>query len=471
MSSDSMTLEQRRILGVSLVPLLSALLSVSIVNVVLPSVQSTIGASNSALQWVLAGYTLSFGVLLVPAGRAGDVYGRGRLFIAGAALFGVGSLAAGFAPDPLTLNLARVVMGFGSGLLNPQNVGLIQQFFTGRQRGVAFGLFGATVGVSVAIGPVLGGVFIALLGPEWGWRASFLVNVPIVAFAIVLAFMWFPASAWKAVAGGKPDLDLVGTTIFTATILAIMFPFLQHQTGWLYLLVPVGLVLAAVWVLWERSYKRRSRQPMVDLSLFATRSFADGALIIMLYFTGVTSVWVIAAMFLQRGHGFSAFAAGMIGLPAAILSVVFSRWAGSRVFTYGRKIVVWGIALCLLGLIGAGAVVLLNLTVGLNVWWMMLPLTLVGVAQGTVISPNQTLSLAEVPVTYAGAAGGVIQAGQRVGTAIGISAITGVFFWFQAMLGWDAGFAVAFGVIACIVALAGVVGIVDLVKTRGVGSR
>lgn len=466
MSQEQMTVEQRRLLGVVLVPLLSALLSVSIVNVVLPSVQSTIGASNSALQWVLAGYTLSFGVLLVPAGRAGDVYGRGRLFIAGLALFGLGSLIAGLAPNVLVLNLARVGMGLGSGLLNPQTVGLIQQYFAGKQRGVAFGMFGATVGVSVAIGPVLGGVLIALLGAEWGWRASFLVNVPIVVFAIVLAFVWFPASAWKALGSGVPDIDPVGTSIFTLAILSVMLPFLQSESGFVYLLLPVGFALFFVWVLWERRYTKMGRQPMVDMALFRTPSFASGALLILLYFTGVTSVWVLVAMFLQRGHGFTAFQAGMIGLPAAVLSIFTSRWAGSVVFKYGRKLVVFGIAVALVGLLGTAAVVMLSSTFGISIWWMMLPLTLIGGAQGTVISPNQTLSLNDVPLTYAGSAGGVIQAGQRLGTAVGIASITGVFFAFEAAHGWDGAFALSFGVIAVIVVLAGSVGVYDMMRPR-----
>ena len=139
------------------------LLSVSIVNVILPSIKTTLGADDSQLQWVVSGYALAFGVLLVAAGRAGDVYGRGRLFLAGLAVFGLGSLLAGLAPNTTVLNIARALTGLGSGALGPQIIGLIQQFFSGPKRGRAFGLFGAVVGVSVAIGPVLGGLLILSL--------------------------------------------------------------------------------------------------------------------------------------------------------------------------------------------------------------------------------------------------------------------------------------------------------------------
>jgi MFS family permease len=203
LSSTALTPVQRRILGLALVPLFMSLLSVSIVNVVLPSLQKDIGATSSQLQWVLTGYALAFGVLLVAAGRAGDVFGRGKLFLIGVSMFGVGSLVAGLSPDPVTLNIARVVMGFGSGFLNPQGIGLIQQYFSGAQRGKAFGIFGGVVGVSVAIGPVLGGFLIQLFGVGIGWRAAFLINVPFCILAMLLAKPWLPKSAWKPVPPGS----------------------------------------------------------------------------------------------------------------------------------------------------------------------------------------------------------------------------------------------------------------------------
>ena len=146
-----------------LIPAVVTLLAVSSVNVILPAVSQDLSAGTAGLQLVVSGYSLVFGVVLVPAGRAGDVMGRGRIFVIGMILFGVGSLASGLAPDVVTLNLARVVMGVGSGLLNPQVSGMIQQFYSGESRGRAFGLFGAVIGVSVALGPVHSGGHIGWL--------------------------------------------------------------------------------------------------------------------------------------------------------------------------------------------------------------------------------------------------------------------------------------------------------------------
>lgn len=483
---------QRRLLTLTLVPLFMSLLSVSIVNVILPSVQADIGASSSALQWVLSGYALAFGVVLVAAGRAGDVFGRAKLFIAGVVLFGAGSLVAGLAPSPLVLNLARVVMGLGSGLLNPQVIGLMQQYFSGTQRGRAFGIFGGIVGVSVAIGPVLGGLLISVLGAGAGWRASLLVNVPICLVALIAAKPFLPASAWEPVpeehststsslpvvrrngAGGagasgrrRVDLDPVGLGLFGVAIFLVMLPFVESSAGaWVWIALPVAAALLVAWVRWERRYSARGGEPMVDMGLFRTRSFANGSLLIALYFVGMTSVWVLIALYMQEGMGHTALAAGFIGLPSALASAITAPLAGRKVVQVGRPMVLWGIGLVLTGILLSIGVVVLRESVGLSEWFLLGTMVFVGVGQGLVVSPNQTLTLADVPVRYAGAAGGVLQTGQRVGTSIGIAAITGVAFSVLARTDWNMAVAVGFGLIAVIVVLAGLVGVRDQRQAR-----
>src|SRR5829696_5106925 len=159
-----------RALAVCLVGGFMVLLDVSIVNVALPSIRDGLGASESELQWVVSGYALTFGLLLVPAGRVGDVRGRRTMFVLALALFTLASLACGLAPTSMFLVVARLVQGLAGGLLTPQISALIQQLFRGRERGTAFGLFGTVVGVSTAVGPLLGGALIAIFGPDHGWR-------------------------------------------------------------------------------------------------------------------------------------------------------------------------------------------------------------------------------------------------------------------------------------------------------------
>lgn len=469
-----MSAGQRRILAVMLVPMFMSLLSVSIVNVILPDMQRSIGASNSAIQWVLSGYTLAFGVLLVAAGRAGDLFGRGKLFVTGVSVFALGSLLAGFAPDPVMLNVARIVMGIGSGLLSPQGVGMLQQYFHGKIRGRAFGMFGTIVGVSVGIGPVLGGGLIAVLGDEWGWRSAFLINVPIAVAAIALGRFWLPQSAWRGSGAdtdrsdrGRADFDPVGLVLLALGTLFVMLPFLERSAGaWIYALVPVGGVIIWLWVRWESRYARRGGAPMVDMNLFRTRTFAYGASLTSMYFVGMPGVWVIVALYLQNGLGFPALEAGLMGLPSALLAAVSAQASGRVVLTFGRKMVVLGVGIAIVGVVTSALIVLAHEDLGISIWWMLASLGLTGIGQGMAISPNQTLTLADVPVEYAGSSGGVMQTGQRVGTAIGIAIVTAVFFVVQGMAGYGAAIVAGFGFIAAVMVFAGLIGIVDLARGR-----
>jgi EmrB/QacA subfamily drug resistance transporter len=442
-----------RILAVLLVAIFMSLVSVSIVNVVLPSIQIGLGASDSDLQWVLSGYALTFGVVLVAAGRAGDILGRGPLFIAGVAIFTLSSVAAGLAPDPLSLNIARFLQGLGSGLLNPQAVGMIQQHFRGAERGRAYGALGSVVGISVAIGPLLGGMIIAFAGVQQGWRWTFLVNVPVGILAIVLALLWFKprraAAGREHAARADRDLDPLGAVLLGLAVLALLLPFVERGTGpWIWLLLPGGAALLALWAWWEHAYRRRGRSPMVDLRIFRTHSFSNGSVIAGLYFMGVTSVWVLVALYIQQGLGGTALEAGLIGLPAALLGAYASHWSGKRVLEQGRQSIVVGILCALLGLGLTIAVIQLEAAGVLSIWWMLLTLSFIGMAQGLIITPNQTLTLAEVPLEYSGSAGGVLQTSQRIGTAVGIAVITAVAFSVQASAGWTAAITAGLGVTA-----------------------
>lgn len=446
-----------RILIVLLAAIFMSLIAVSIVNVALPAIQDGVDASESDLQWVLSGYALTFGVVLVAAGRAGDIFGRGALFVLGVSVFTAASIACSFAPSAEWLNIARFVQGVGSGLLNPQGVGMIQQYFRGAERGRAFGYFGSTVGVSVAIGPVLGGLLIQLGGPDFGWRLTFLVNVPVGILTLVLALLWFPKPLLRRRPEGqgvkaRSSMDPIGSLLLGLAVLAILFPFMESRTSastWL--LLPVGIVLVVAWVKWERRYAARGRSPMVDLTIFRTRSFTNGTVIVTLYFLGMTSIWVIVALYMQQGAGKTALEAGLVGIPSAILSALASNWAGRRVIKYGRKIVIAGLYCALVGLGLSVGVALLHDAIGLSVWWLMLTLSFIGIAQGSVISPNQTLTLAEVPLQYAGSSGAIMQTGQRMGTSIGIAVITAAVFVSLQVTGWSTAVAVGFSLIAVVV--------------------
>ncbi|GAA4201646.1 MFS transporter [Streptosporangium oxazolinicum] len=414
-------------LTVCLVAGFMTLLDVSIVNVALPSIRTGLDAPQSALQWVVSGYALTFGLVLVPAGRFGDMHGRRDAFVFGVVLFTVASAAAGLAQNPALLVIARLVQGVAGGVINPQVSGLIQQLFRGAERGRAFGMLGTVIGVSTAIGPLLGGMLINLGGDTDGWRLVFYVNVPIGILAVVLAYRYIRPPVGER--RPRENMDPVGVLLLATGVVLVLLPLVEGQewsaaAKWPALLA--GLAVLAAFTAWERRYGRH-HQPVVDLSLFRRRSYALGALLGALYFAGFTAIFFILTLYLQNGLGYSALEAGLATTPFAAGSAVTALFGGRIVTRLGRPLVVAGLVTVAVSL--AVTALAVELVPGTHVAWATaLPLLLAGLGSGLVISPNQTLTLSEVPIPRAGAAGGVLQTGQRIGAAVGIAAIGSVFF-------------------------------------------
>lgn len=459
-----------RVLGVLLAILAMTMLAVSSLNVALPSIASSLAASPTDLQWLLSGYALAFGIVLVSAGRVGDVLGRSSVFAVGVAVFTVSCLGCALATEPSWLNLSRAVQGVGAGIASPQVNGMILQYFSGRARARAFALFGLVISVSVAAAPLLTGLLIQALGPELGWRMTFWWTVPIGVATFAVLWRWLPFEterrrridrAGRHAQAIRLDLDPVGMVLLTGAVLCIMGPFLLREPIWFSLLA-AGAGLLTGWVAWERRYAAHGRSPMVDLGLFRHRSFTNGTLVSGTLFVGGTSVFVIIALYLQSGLGASALVVGLIGLPNAIGSAWASIWAGERVLHHGRRIVVAACMLYLLGLVAAVGVALLGPSLGpAGYCWLALPLTAVGAGMGAIGSCNQTLSQADIPPAVGGTAGAVKQVAERIGTAVGITIISAVFFW-MVPRGWTSAFVASYAVIALFISLTAVFALLDL---------
>jgi EmrB/QacA subfamily drug resistance transporter len=405
------------------------LLDVSIVNVALPSIKQGLDAGENELEWIVAGYALSLGLLLVPAGRFGDAHGRRPVFMVGVALFVVASAACALAPTALALVFMRLVQGFAGGLISPQISGLIQSLFRGEERGKAFGYFGATIGVATAVGPLTGGALIALFGDHDGWRAVFFVNLPIGAAILLLARRYLPA---PTAAERRPQsLDPLGVVLLGAAVLCILVPFIEQRT-WhspvRVALLPLGAVLLVMWVLHERRYGR-THEPLVSLDLFRIRSYVLGAPVGLTYFAGFVALFFILTQYLQLGLNYPAWKSGLAATPFAIGGALVSSAGSRQALRRGPKLVAFGLAMVLVGM--AGVWLAVRSHPGHDVaLWTALPLLIAGLGGGLVISPNLTLTLSQVPVERAGSAGGVLQTGQRIGSAAGI-AVTGSVFYNQ----------------------------------------
>jgi EmrB/QacA subfamily drug resistance transporter len=416
-----------RAFSVCLVAAFMTLLDVSIVNVALPSIRASLHATQSDLQWVLSGYALTFGLTLVPAGRYGDARGRRNVFIAGLALFTLSSAAAGLAQSATWLVVARLIQGAAAGILNPQVVGLVQYLFPPAERGRPFGMLGATIGISTAVGPLLGGVLIQLAGVQEGWRWVFYVNVPVGIAAIVLGWRLIPVRPPEQ--RRRESLDPIGVLLLGTGVVLLLLPLVQEQQ-WpgrgKWLLVVAAVVILTGFVGWERRYARHS-EPVIDLDLFRLRSYALGSLIALLYFAGFTAIFFIYTLYLQSGLGYSPLLAGLAMTPFALGSAGAAALGGRLVNRLGRPLVAVGLALVAVGL--AGTILAVHFAPGHAApLATAAPLLVAGLGSGLVITPNQTITLSEVPPRKGGSAGGVIQTGQRIGAAIGIASVGSVFF-------------------------------------------
>ncbi|MFB2554319.1 MFS transporter [Herbiconiux liangxiaofengii] len=453
------------------------ILDLSKVNVGLPSIEESLGAGSTELQIIVAGYALAFGLALVPAGRLGDLYSRKVMFVVGLSAFTVASALCAVAPDINTLVAARIVQGIAAGIQMPQVLGLVQQLFQGEERGRAFGLFGATIGVATAFGPTLGGLLIAVGGPTDGWRLLFWMNVPLGVILLLFALKLIPKSQVRD--PGARNLDLVGIVLLGASVFSFMLPFVlttgspdDSPLRWLWLLATV--VSVVLFVVWERRYEARGKSPAIRFALFRISSYRNGLLLATAWFAGVPAIFLLTTLYLQEGLGFEPVFAGMVSIPFALTSAIASLIGGRLVMRVGRKLVVIGVVVALVGfvLVLLGAVLPPS---DWSIWLMAAAMAVAGAGGGFVISPNQTLTLAEIPVTEGGVAGSMAQVGQRVGTAMGVAGASSIFFATlfregpasadDVMLyhdGFRNGFLVALGLLA----IALVIGLFDLRRRR-----
>ena len=366
-------------------------LDVSIVNVALPSIERGLHAQPNELEWIVA--------------------------------------ASALAPAAVVLVSMRLAQGFAGGLISPQISGPIQSLFRDAERGKAFGLFGSTIAISTAIGPLIGGALIALFGVHDGWRPVFFVNPPIGAAILLLARRYLPA---PTAAERRPEaLDPLGVILLGAAVVSILVPFIEQRTWDSPLrstLFPLGALLLIVWVLHERRYGR-TREPLVSLDLFRIRSYTLGAPVGLVYFAGFVAMFFILTQYLQIGLNYPAWKSGLAATPFAIGGALVASAGSRQVLGRGPKLVAFGLATFLVGM--AGVWLAVGAHPGHDVaLWTALPLLIAGLGGGLVISPNLTLTLSQVPVERGGSAGGLLQTGQRIGSAAGI-AITGSIFYNQ----------------------------------------
>ncbi|WP_240482234.1 MFS transporter [Microbacterium sediminis] len=406
------------------------ILDLSKVNVALPSIREVLGGGSTEIQLIVSGFVLAFGLLLVPMGRLGDQVSPKRLFLIGLVLYAATSALCALAPTPEALIVGRIAQGVAAGIQMPQVMGTLQRVFTGRERGMAFGLLGATIGLGTALGPVIGGLFVQLGDGHDGWRGIFWMNVPLAL--VIAAIVVWALPDLRPQQRGRISLDPVGVALFAIAVLALMVPFL-FTTGeptddprrWWSLAVFVPAL--AGFVAWEARYQARGNAPLVPPGLLRIPSFRNGSLLMTAYFAGMPAIFLTTTLYLQTGLGIGALAAGATTMGFALASAASSVIGGRLVGRIGRPLVVTGLVLVMASVAGLGLVAAFA-PAGAVTWLMAGVMTLGGLGGGIVISPNQTLTLADIPPHEGGLAGSVGQLVQRIGTAVGTAVTLSLFY-------------------------------------------
>jgi EmrB/QacA subfamily drug resistance transporter len=419
---------QWRILAIVLTGSFMAVLDTTIVNVALPSIAVGAKASSDALEWVVSGYALTFGLALVPSGRIGDRIGYKPLFLTGLTVFILASVGCAVAQNPAELIIARLVQGLGAGVYYPAISAIIQRLFTGRDRSRAFGYLGGVVGVSTAVGPLLGGVIVQLAGPTDGWRWVFLINLFIGAAALPVAFRLLPPRHERE----EHAIDWAGNLLLAGVLLLVLIPLVDGRVSgwpaWAWVLLGLSVPAIAGLAAWESRLGRRGGEPVIQTGLLRShRAFGAGQALALLYFAGFTSLFFTLSILWQDGLGRSALQTGLLVLPFAAGSLLTASNSFRFSRRFGRVTIVAGISAVLAG----QALLLLVLWLSgtrPDFWSFVGPLLLAGLGNGLVIAPNQDFVLAVVPREQAGTAGGSLITAQRLGAAIGIAVIGTVLF-------------------------------------------
>jgi EmrB/QacA subfamily drug resistance transporter len=406
------------------------LLDLTIVNIGIPSIIDGLHASLDSILWVLNAYILAYAVLLITAGRLGDMFGAKRLFLIGLAVFTLASIACSLAQSPGQLIAARIVQGIGGAILTPQTLSMITNIFPAEKRGAAFGIWGAVAGVASLTGPTLGGFLVT----NYDWRAIFWINVPVGIAAFGLGIWLLPSVKF----GRAHSLDPVGVLLASGGLFALVFALIEGQRyhwgtftdtiafdalggHWGLISIPALFVLSAVLLALFVAWERGQQEPLVPFALFKERNFAIGNTLSGIVSFGMLGLFLPLTIFLQSVLGFSALKAGLTFAPMSLVSMVVAPVSGRLTDRYGGKYILM-IGLTLFG-IGMGLVIALS-SLSSSAFSYIFPLVIAGIGLGCTFAPMTTVTMRRVDPRMAGAASGILNTVRQLGGAFG-SAMVG----------------------------------------------
>jgi EmrB/QacA subfamily drug resistance transporter len=383
----------------------------TVVNVALPSIQRSLGAGISQLEWVVNAYALTFAVLMLTGGKLADLLGRRRIFLTGLAVFTGTSLACGLAGSASELIAWRAFQGAGAALMMPATLAIISAAFPPRQRGLAIGVWAGVSAMALAIGPLVGGILTQHI--DWTW--IFFINIPVGIVGLLVGWIVIAESRDTSL---EQSLDLPGLVTSAGALFALTFGLIEANAyGWtspmilgLFAAAAVGFALF-VWI------ESRRRAPMLDLSLFRNRTFAGANIVALLVTLAMFGVFFFMSLFVQQILGYSPVQAGAIFLPMTVLIIVIAPPAGKLSDKVGSRWLMAGG----LTLLGISLLLFSRLDASSGFWDLFPPLVIGGVGMASVMTPMSAAAMGSVPLAKAGVASGVLNTFRQVGGALGIA--------------------------------------------------
>jgi EmrB/QacA subfamily drug resistance transporter len=382
----------------------------TVVNVALPAIQSDLGAKLSGLQWIVAGYALTFAALMLIGGKVADAYGRRRIFVIGIAVFTLASLWCGLADSTGTLIAARVVQGAGAALMNPATLSIIAATFPARQRGTAIGIWAGVSALALAIGPLVGGLITEHI--DWSW--IFFVNVPVGIVAIAASYLFIDESRDET----HVRLDLPGLATSAIALFSLTYGLIEANShGWGSPLILGSFALAAVMFAAFILLERHQRNPMLPLDLFRSGTYVGANLVVLLVALAMFGIFFFMSLYMQNILGYSAVQTGAAFLPLTILIILVAPIAGKTSDRIGSR------GLMTAGMILIALQLLYFSQLGIDAtFWNLLPAFLVGgVGMALTMTPSAAAATRSVPVDKAGVGSAVLNAARQVGGSLGIA--------------------------------------------------
>jgi EmrB/QacA subfamily drug resistance transporter len=404
------------------------LLDSTIVNVAIPSIQANLGASFANIQWLVAGYSLTFALLLITGGRMGDVFGYKKVFMWGIAGFTIASVLTGIAPNPAFLVVARLIQGSMAALMVPQVMSLMQVIYEPKERAQVMGMFGMLGGLAASLGPIVGGLLIKANIFNLDWRPIFLINVPVGIFALVAGYKFLP--------DGKSEhplhIDIKGTVLIVVALSLLVFPLIEGRDLdwplWSIALLVASLPALLLFGWYEIRKDKADHSALIVPALFKVKTFVSGITLNIIVESVMVGYFLTSTLALQIGLGYSPIKAALTAVPTAVgMTLGFAVLGQKLIMKMGRSVIGMASVIFACGLLYTTWIIS-HYSLSAHPWQFIPGLLVTGIGLSLVMIPIFSVALQDVDVNHAGSASGILNAVQQVGGAIGIAIIGVIFF-------------------------------------------